>query len=287
MAALERAIVTAPRGQAVRAPFLGAAWDAHQGRALGTLAVLAVVGTWEGVARMGVVSPLFLSSPYEVWVTLASLFTSGAIWPHVAVSAQEIGLGLGLAAAVGIPVGILMGQIPAARHVLEPLLMAKYSSPTVAFLPLLIIWFGIGLGSKVVLIFLGAVVVIIVNTEAGVSSVEWRLVEAVRAYTASEWQVLRKVVLPSSVPFIVSGLRLAVGRALIMMVVAEMFASTSGLGHLVFEGAARYDTSLVFAGVVLLAGTGILANEGLRGLERRLAPWRQSERLRNGASSQA
>lgn len=254
-----------------------ALWCEHQAAIVRTAAVLAAVGGWEALARSGAVHPLFLSGPSQVAGRLAQLFASGAIWPHVLVSAQEVLLGFGLAIVVGVPIGAAMGRAPLLRHALEPLVMAKHASPTVAFLPLLIIWLGIGLWSKVALIFLAAVFVLIINTEAGVSGVERRLVETARSFTANEWQVMTKVVLPAATPYILAGLRVAVGRVLIVMVVAEMFASTAGLGHLVFQGAAMYDTTLVFAGVTILAATGIVLNQALRALERRIAPWLQSD----------
>jgi len=145
-----------------------------------------------------------------------------------------------------------------------------------AFLPLLIIWLGIGLWSKVVLIFLGGVFAVIINTEAGVAHIDPRLVETARAFTASNRQVLIKVVIPAAIPFILAGLRQAVGRVLIMVVVAELYAATAGLGYLIFQGGAMYDTTQVFAGVTLLAGSGIALNQALRLLEQRVAPWLQT-----------
>jgi ABC-type nitrate/sulfonate/bicarbonate transport system permease component len=169
-----------------------------------------------------------------------------------------------------------MGRVPVVRHALEPLVAALYSSPAVAFLPLLIIWLGIGLWSKVVLVFVGAVVVLIVNTETGVSTVDSRLIEMARAFTAAERDVLTKIVLPSAAPFILAGVRLAVGRVLIMVVVAEFYAATAGLGYLIFQGAAMYDATLVFAGVAIIATVGIGVSQALRSLEQHLAPWRQA-----------
>lgn len=262
---------------AERRTWLQAVWHAHQGKITRTLAVILVLGAWEAVVRSGTVDPLFLSSPYLVAVRLAEMFASGEIWPHILVSTKEAGVGFGLAIAVGIPLGIAMGRRPLLRYTLEPFIMAKYSSPTVAFLPLLIIWLGIGLWSKVALIFLGAVFVLIINTEAGVSSVDRRLIETARSFTASERQILTKIVLPATIPFVIAAMRLAIGRVLIMVVVAELYASTAGLGHLVFQAGAMYDTTLVFVGVIILAVTGIALSELLRLIERRVAPWPQTQ----------
>ena len=154
--------------------------------------------------------------------------------------------------------------------------MAKYSSPTVAFLPLLIIWLGIGIWSKVALVFLGGVFVIIINTEAGVANVDKRLIETARSFTANEGEILLKIVAPSALPFIIASMRLAIGRVLIMVVVAELYASTAGLGYLIFQAGAMYDTAMIFVGVVILAASGIVFNSFLRSMERRIAPWMAS-----------
>lgn len=252
-------------------------WREHRTGITRAVAVAVVLGAWEGLVRSGTVSPLFLSSPLTVAAWLVKGFASGTIWQHIAVTAQESAIGFALAIVAGIPIGVGMGRVQMVRDTLEPFIMALYSSPIVAFLPLLIIWLGIGLWSKVVFVFIGAVFAIIINTEAGVSSIDPRLVETARAFTANERQVLTKVVLPSSIPFIVAGLRQSIGRVLIMVVVAELYAATAGLGYLVFQGGAMYDTTQVFGGVTLLAATGIILNQALRAVERRVAPWQQAQ----------
>jgi ABC-type nitrate/sulfonate/bicarbonate transport system permease component len=258
---------------------IGGVWRQHQVAIARTVAAAVLLGAWESVARSGSVNPLFLSSPSQIAVTLVQLFWSGAIWPHLLVSSQEAVLGFGLATLIGIPIGVLMGRVPLARSTLDPFVMGIYSAPAVAFLPLLILWLGIGLWSKAVLIFLGTVFALIISSEAGVANVDRRLVETARAFTATEWQILTKIVIPSAVPFLLAGLRLAVGRVLIMIVVAEMYGSTSGIGYMIFQGGAMYDTSQVFAGVTLLVAFGIVVNQSLRALERRVATWRQPEKV--------
>jgi NitT/TauT family transport system permease protein len=243
------------------------------------ISIASVVLVWEAVTRSGNVSPLFLSSPSHVVVRISELFASGTIWPHLRASGQEALLGFALALLIGTPIGVCMGRVPTLRLLLEPIVAVLYSAPSVAFLPLLIMWLGIGIGSKVVLVLVGAVVVIIVNTETAVATVDRGLMEMARSFTASRRLVLTGIVLPSAAPFILAGLRLAVGRVLIMVVVAELYASTAGLGYLIFQGAAQYDATTVFAGVTLLAGFGVAVSQGLRALERRLQPWRQSAEI--------
>jgi ABC-type nitrate/sulfonate/bicarbonate transport system permease component len=255
-----------------------ALWRGHRTAITRSIAVALFLGCWQWAVASGAVSPLFLSSPVEIAERLYQVFADGSIWQHIAASGEVAAWGFVLSVLFGVPIGMLMGRVRLARDTLEPFIMAQYSSPIVAFLPLLIIWLGIGVGSKVALVFLGGVFVVIINTEAGVSSVDRRLVETARSFTASEPEILWKIILPAALPFIIASMRLAIGRILIMVVVAELYASTAGLGYLIFQAGAAYDTAMVFVGVALLAGAGITCNALLRAAERRIAPWmRQSE----------
>jgi ABC-type nitrate/sulfonate/bicarbonate transport system permease component len=246
--------------------------------ALRIATAVAFFGTWEIAERTGLIDPLFFSSPSLIALRLFSMIADGSIWPHIAASATVIGAGFAIAALIGVPIGLAMGRFALLRGTLEPYIAAIYASPTVAFLPLMIIWLGIGLPSKIALVFLGCVIIIIVNTEAGVAQVDRRLVETARSFLANEWQILGMIVLPSALPFILAGMRLAMGRALLMVVVAEIYASNAGLGYLIFQAGGYYDTAQVFVGVAILAAAGVLLNTGLRSLERMLAPWRAEDR---------
>jgi ABC-type nitrate/sulfonate/bicarbonate transport system permease component len=252
------------------------AWENHRTAITRTLAVLLFFALWEYGVRGGGINPLFLSSPILVGERLIEVFSDGTIWPHIYASGQIAVFGFIIAVAVGVPLGIAMGRSRTVRDTLEPFVMAKYSTPTVALLPLLILWFGIGLWSKVVFVVIGSVFVIIINTEAGVSNVDRRLIETARSFCAKEVDILIKIVAPASLPFIIAGFRLAIGRVLIGVVVAEMFASTAGLGYLVFQAGAAYDTTQVFVGAGLLAAAGIALNSILRSVERRIAPWMEA-----------
>jgi ABC-type nitrate/sulfonate/bicarbonate transport system permease component len=235
---------------------------------------LLIFGVWEAAERAGLIDPLFFSSPSLIMQRLISMIADGSIWPHITASATVIGLGFALAALVGIPIGLAMGKSKILGGTLEPYIAAIYASPTVAFLPLMIIWLGIGIPSKVALVFLGCVIIIIVNTEAGVAQVDHRLIETARSFMAREMQILWIIILPAALPFILAGMRLAMGRALLMVVVAEIYASNAGLGYLIFQAGGYYDTAQVFVGVAVLATAGVLLNTTLRLVERKLAPWR-------------
>ncbi|HEY3916909.1 MAG TPA: ABC transporter permease [Stellaceae bacterium] len=230
-------------------------------------------GAWEGASRAGWLDPLFASSPSLIVEKLASMIADGSIWPHVLASANIAGLGFGLSVLVGVPMGLAMGRSLTLRSTLEPFTVALNASPQVAFLPLLIIWLGIGVASKVALVFLGSFIIMVINTETGVEQVDRRLIETARAFMANERQIMLKVILPSALPYIIAGMRLGVGRALVMVVVAEIYAATKGLGYLIFQAGGLYDTAQVFVGVVILAGAGVILNTFLRWLEKRLAPW--------------
>jgi ABC-type nitrate/sulfonate/bicarbonate transport system permease component len=236
-------------------------------------ALAAFLGIWETASRAGLVPELFASRPSLIAAKLVEMVGDGSLWPHVAATASVAATGFALAVASGVPIGIVMGRSELINATVEPFVAALYASPQVAFLPLLIIWLGIGFASKVALVFIGSVIIMIVNTETGVAQVDPRLIETARSFTASERQVLTKIVLPAAMPIILAGMRLAIGRALVMVVVAEIYASNRGLGYLIFQAGGLYDTAQVFVGVGILAAAGVSLTAALRALERWLAPW--------------
>ena len=233
---------------------------------------------WELAVRLGWVNALFLAAPSQVAVRLYQVFATGMIWPHLLASGSTAFWGFLASCVVGIPIGILMGRSSFVRDTLEPFVIAQASIPTVALLPLFIIWLGIGGGARVALVFTGAVFGIIVSTEAGVSNIDERLVETALSFTGTQLAILQKIVLPAAVPYIIAGMRLAIARVLIMVVVAELYAANAGIGYLIFQAGSTYDTSLIFVGVVILATAGVLMNSFLRTIEYRLAPWARTKR---------
>lgn len=271
----ERAAASLPLEGAARRPGALLRWWRRAGMQslLRVGGVVLFLAAWEGSSRAGWLDPLFASSPSLIIEKLAAMIADGSLWPHVLASANIAGLGFGLSVLVGVPLGLAMGRSTNIRAAVEPFTTALNASPQVAFLPLLIIWLGIGVASKVALVFLGSVIIMVVNTEAGVTQVDRRLVETARSFMANERQVLLKIVLPSALPYIIAGMRLGVGRTLVMVVVAEIYAATKGLGYLIFQAGGLYDTAQVFVGVVILAGAGMLFNALLRWFEKRLAPW--------------
>jgi NitT/TauT family transport system permease protein len=242
---------------------------------LGTTAVILFLVTWELVGNVfQLVNPMFMSAPSLIMKAAYQLFTSGEIWNDLRVSGIEFFWGYVLSVAVGIPFGIAVGWYKRAAYLFDPFVNALYSTPRVALLPLVIIWLGIGILSKVGIIFLGAVFPIMINARDGVKTTPHNLLTAARSFGANQWQIFMSVVLPSTVPFLISGLRLGVGRALIGVMVGELYAATAGIGFMITVAGATFQTDKVFVGVLVFAITGMISMELLGKLEKRFSSWR-------------
>jgi NitT/TauT family transport system permease protein len=242
---------------------------------LGTTAVIIFLTTWELIGNtLQLINPMFMSAPSLVWKAAVQLFTSGEIWNDLRVSGLEFAWGYSLSVLVGVPFGIATGWYKKMSYIFDPFINAMNATPRVALLPLVIIWLGIGILSKVGIIFLGAVFPILINSRDGVKTTPYNLLTAARSFGATEWQIFRSVVLPSTVPFILTGLRLGVGRALIGVMVGELYAATAGIGFMITVAGATFQTDKVFVGVLVFAITGMIAMELLTKLESRFDKWR-------------
>ncbi len=242
--------------------------------AIGATAVLTFLAAWEAVSRSGWVNPLFISSPSSIARATAALWATGELTRHVTVSGLEFLLGYTLAAAAGIPVGLAAGWYRRLRFAIEPFLSALYATPRVALVPLVILWLGLGLWSKAALVFLGAFFPICLTTLAGVQSVSHQHIMVARSFRATDPQIFRTVVLPSAVPFVLAGLRLGVGRALVGVVVAELYAATAGIGYLITIAGTTFQTDRLFVGIMVLAAFGVFFDVVLSQAERRVQRWR-------------
>ena len=242
---------------------------------LGTLSVGIFLIIWELTGNVFQwINPMFMSSPSLIFKAAAEMFRSGEIYHDLYVSGIEFLGGYFLAAAVAIPFGILVGWYKRMSYVFDPFINAMNATPRVALLPLVIIWLGIGILSKVGIIFLGAVFSILINTRDGVKTTPLNLLNAARSFGASEWMVFKTVVVPSTVPFILTGLRLAVGRALVGVLVGELYAATAGIGFMITVAGATFQTDKVFVGVGIFALSGMIGMELLTKIERRFDRWR-------------
>src|SRR5882724_1449376 len=238
--------------------------------------ILSVVGGllfWELVSRLLVANALFLAAPSQIVVAIYRLGLTGALWRHMVISAQEFALGYVIASAIGIGFGFGMASSVRFKQAMSPWISGLYATPTIALAPLFILWLGIGIWSKVLVVITLVLFPVTINTEAGLRTTSDRLIEMLRSFGASPRQIFFKVSLPSAVPFILAGLKLGIGRGLIGVVVAELFGSRAGLGRLIAQSADAFNMPELFAGVVVLAAAGIAITAGFGWLENRLVPW--------------
>ncbi len=253
-------------------------WQRNENWLLGSLSMLAFLGAWEIVVRAGLVNPLFTSSPSRIVAAAIEMFADQSFYGHVEVSAEEFFSGFALAIVIGVPLGIAMGWYSRVNAILEPFVSALYATPRIALLPLVVIWFGIGIASKVAIVFLGAIFPILVNTITGVRTIEADFIKVARSFGATDRQMFLTVVLPSAVPMLLTGLRLGLGHALVGIVVGEMYGATQGLGYLIAVAGARFQTDRVMVGIILIAGLGVALTGLLRAIERRFERWRPVRR---------
>jgi NitT/TauT family transport system permease protein len=242
---------------------------------LGTASVIIFLLIWELVGNtFQLINPMFMSAPSLIWKAAVQLFTSGEIYHDLYISGIELLWGYLLSAAVAVPFGISLGWYKKISYIFDPFVNAMNATPRVALLPLVIIWLGIGILSKIGIIFLGAVFPILINTRDGVKTTPVNLLNAARSFGASEWMLFKTVVLPSTIPFILTGLRLGLGRAIVGVMVGELYAATAGIGFMITVAGATFQTDKVFVGVLVFALTGMIGTELITRMEKRFDKWR-------------
>jgi NitT/TauT family transport system permease protein len=247
----------------------------HEKKILGSAGVITFLIIWELVGNtFQLINPMFMSAPSLVWNAAIQLFSSGEIYNDLWVSGVELFWGYVLSALVAVPFGISIGWYKKMSYIFDPFVNAMNATPRVALLPLVIIWLGIGILSKIGIIFLGAVFPILINTRDGVKTTPINLLTAARSFGASEWMVFKTVVLPSTVPFILTGLRLGLGRAIVGVMVGELYAATAGIGFMITVAGATFQTDKVFVGVLIFALAGMMGMELLTRIEARFNKWR-------------
>lgn len=245
--------------------------------ALGTAVIVLLLIIWELLpyfVPMKQGTRLFFTVPSRILAALWQMFASGSIWAPLGVSATAFAIGLALAIAAGLPLGILLGRSSTLNAMFDPFITAFNATPRLVFLPLLMLWLGIGLGSKVAVVFLGALFPLLINTHEGVRNADKVLINVVRSFGAKEWDVARLVVIPNSLPFIVVGLRLAIGRAILGVVVAEFFGAQDGLGVLMVRAASSFNVDVVFAGLIIFAVLSLIMTGLVKLVEERMNRWR-------------
>jgi NitT/TauT family transport system permease protein len=247
----------------------------NEQKILGTASVVTFLVVWELVGNvLQLINPMFMSAPSLIFKAAIDMFSSGEIYNDLYVSGLELFWGYLLSAVVAVPFGIMVGWYKRASYIFDPFINAMNATPRVALLPLVIIWLGIGILSKVGIIFLGAVFPILINTRDGVKTTPYNLLTAARSFGASEWMLFKTVVLPSTIPFILTGMRLGLGRAIVGVMVGELYAATAGIGFMITVAGATFQTDKVFVGVLIFALTGMIGMEALTRVERRFDKWR-------------
>lgn len=249
-------------------------WTAiRQNYLAGTLSVAGGLLLWELVSRLLIANPLFLAAPSQIVMAIYSLTLTGEMGRHIAISSVEFALGYVIASVIGIGFGFGMASNARFKQALQPWISGLYATPTIALAPLFILWLGIGIWSKVLVVIFLVLFPVTINTEAGLRTTSDRLIEMLRSFGASRRQIFFKVSLPSALPFILAGLKLGIGRGLIGVVVAELFGSRAGLGRLISQSADSFNMPDLFAGVIVLAVAGIAMTAAFGWLEKKLVPW--------------
>jgi ABC-type nitrate/sulfonate/bicarbonate transport system permease component len=252
-------------------------WQRFEQTLLGASSILLMLLVWQflpSLVTMQEGTKLFFTVPSQIAGTLWAMFATGAIWNPLGISASAFAIGLSMAIVVGLPLGILLGRSATLNAMLDPFITAFNATPRLVFLPLLLLWFGLGVWSKVAIVFIGALFPILINTYEGVRNADKVLINVVRSFGANEWDIARLVVVPNSLPYIVVGLRLAIGRAVLGVVVAEFFGSEDGLGVIMVRAASRFEVDVVFAGLIVFAALSLLMTGLVKLIEDRLTRWR-------------
>ena len=241
---------------------------------LGIASFAVILLTWETAVRVGWLNPFFTSQPTSIAAALARLARSGELARITAVSLREFGAGFAAAILVGLTLGVVAGWYRTVEYALDPFIWFVYSAPLIAFYPLFVLWLGLGTHTVIAISFLLSVTPITVNTATGIRSLSPTLLLAARSFGARPHDLLWKVALPASVPMIVAGLRLGVGRALTGVVVAELFVPSGGLGSSIAYNAGLLRTTDMLASLMVIVAVGVVCTQGLSAIEAHFDSWR-------------
>lgn len=246
-------------------------WRKNERLWLGGLAVVAALVAWELAADLHLLDPVFISSPSRVLATASEVVKDPTFFTEdVGTTLIEFFWGFLASVVVGIPLGIAMGRFRVLRDLLDPIVSIGYSTPRDALLPVLIIWFGLGLPAKAVIGFLSGVFPLIVNAQVGMRTLDPSWTRLARSYGAPDWMVFRKILLPAAVPHLLTGLRLAFGRTTTGIILGEMYVSTQGLGHRLMVAGTAIQMSEVFLVILIIAAFGLTGVSLIHQLEQRI-----------------
>lgn len=249
-------------------------FEANRRMLLGFLSVIVFFALWQAVFLFVPLNTMFITKPSLIAKGLAALIASGELWFDLGVSAVPFAYGFLASIVVGVPLGLLMGWRVRAAYALDPVLTALYASPLIALAPIVVIFFGVGVPGKAIIIFVLAVFPFIFNVYAGARTVDRLLVNVVRSLGGKERDLYLKVLLPSVLPYIVAGARIAVGRALIGVLVGEFFAASEGIGYAIARFGDIYALDRMFGCILVITVIAVVFTEGMRWAERAAFPWR-------------
>jgi NitT/TauT family transport system permease protein len=242
------------------------------------LVAVIALGLWQGLVALKLLDPFFVSRPTDIARRIATWVAAGTLWPHLAVTLEEALLGLVVGAALGIVLGFALARSPAAAAVFDPYIKMLNAIPRVVLAPLFLLWFGLGIWSKVALAVTLVFFVMFFSTYQGVRDASQVLVDNVRMLGASERQLVRHVLVPSALTWIFSSLHTSLGFAMVGAVVGEYLGSTRGLGYVISQAEGTFDTTGVFAGMTILGVVVVIVSAGVTRLERWLLRWKSDER---------
>jgi ABC-type nitrate/sulfonate/bicarbonate transport system permease component len=246
----------------------------HEALVYGTVSVILLLIVWESAWQAGLISGLFFSGPTAVAIRFWELLVHGSLLSDAIYTGKNFFIGFFLALAVGVPLGVLLGWYRRLNLLFDPIINALYAMPRIALYPLIIIWFGIGSGSKVFIVFLSAVLPILINTLAGVRNIDPDLLKAARAFCARDDQIFTTVALPYSVPFILTGVRQGVAHGLIGAIIGELFAGSEGIGYMISYSGQMFQTDALLVGVVVVAAAGMALTIAGERVRRYFQRWR-------------
>jgi NitT/TauT family transport system permease protein len=247
----------------------------------GCVSIFAGLALWEFFAWLLLENELLIPPPSSVARTFWQLTVTGELNKHLTATLIEFAYGFTIACIVGVALGYFMGMYKRFDEIMDPWIATLYSIPIIAVVPLIIIWFGIGMTSKVIVVFKITAVAIILNTAAGIKNLDPVWLELAKSLRLSGWETTYKIRVPGALPYIITGMRLGVGRALLGVVVAELMAANVGLGYLLRDSSETWDSPKLFVTVFLLAAMGLVSFNLIKRFERRMAPWRQSAEWAN------
>lgn len=241
---------------------------------LGVIGIIGFFLAWELATRLEILNPFYFPPFSKIIAKGIELFANGTIWEHMWFSLTNFSIGFAISVILGVTIGVPMGWYKSITKTFDPLLSGIYATPLIALLPLIIMLFGLGPVSKIIMTVLAAVFPVLINTMTGIANTDHRLITMARSFGAKDSTIFLKVSMPGSLPYIVAGMRVALGRALVYIVVAEQYGAATGLGYLSSVAAQRFQMAAMFVPIVIIACLGAGLNELLKGAERRLEKWK-------------